>query len=171
MNAARNFQPVKTPKGRHSIGGLLAVAAVLGQIVTRKAGATDTLELATGKAGYFLTRDVVSSAAMKTYMEQDELYPDKGGFGSPFVVGGSVQAEDLPEVWVEGPALLSGIDTDTPVGTVVTTNAGKLVPLTDAETQEPMGIIRQVIAAINDDTADAARVLVEVRRGQKVEAA
>lgn len=161
----QNFQPVKYNKGRHSIGGVLAVAAVRGMIVCRSTSAEDTLALATGKAGFFLTRDVVANeAALKAYHDADELRPNKAGFQTPAVAGDVVQAEELHEVWVEGTDLLdASITNSTPAGSKLTTTAGKFALLTNSNTQECVGIIRTVLAAQNA-VAPAKRFLIEILR-------
>lgn len=158
-----NFQPVKPKKGRDSIGGLLAVAAVCGMIASRKTGADDTLELATGKAGFFLSRDVVSEGDFKTALEQQELYPDKNQFELPCKVGGSVQAEDFQEVWVEGAALLdASMDAATVVRAPVTSAAGKFAELTNSETQECLGFVVLNEAARNG--GGGRRFLIQIAR-------
>ena len=160
-----NFQPVKYGSDRHSIGGKLAVAAKRGMIVSRKAGAVDELELATGKAGFFLARDVVSAADAKAFVEADELRPNKSGFQSPYVIDGSVQAEDFEEIWVEGTDLLNAsMDVNTPVGAQVTTSAGKFTEVTSLTTQEVIGKVVLNIAAINT-VAPARRFLLQIIRG------
>jgi len=161
-----NFQPVKPKKGRDSIGGLLAVAAVCGMIVSRKTGATDELELSTGKAGFFLSRSVVSDADFKTALEQQELYPDKNEFELPFKVDGSVQAEDFQEVWVEGSALLdASMDVSTTVRAPVTSAAGKFAELTDSEAQECLGFVVLNEAARNG--GGGRRFLIQIARSGK----
>lgn len=163
MIRTANFQPVKYPANRHSIGGTLAVAAKRGQIVVRTSATA--VGLATGKAGFFLTRDVIDNddgTALTAYHDADELRPNKAGFQTPFVKGGSVQAEELAEVWVEGTDLLhSSLDENTTVGTKVTTNGGKFAELTDSEAQECMGVIRVVDAAVNA-ASPAKRFLIEI---------
>lgn len=161
----RNFQPVKYAANRHSITGLLAVAALAGMVVTRKSGATDELELATGKAGFFLDRDVVANAAaLKALVDANELRPNKDGFEYPYVAGGAVTAEDFAEIWIEGDALDSSMDVNTVVGSAVTTNAGKIAELTDSEAQEALGIVRLNEA---DANGSGRRFLIEVRRAPK----
>jgi len=158
----RNFQPVKYPANRHSITGLLAVAAVAGMVVSRKAGATDELELANGKAGFFLDRDVVANkAALAALVDANELRPNKDGFEYPYVAGGAVTAEDFAEVWIEGSALDSSMDANTVLRSAVTTVNGKIGELTDSETQEAIGI---VIDKIDDANGAGKRFLIEVRR-------
>ncbi len=160
----KNFQPVKYSPGRHSIGGILAVAAVQGMIVSRLAGSVDTFELATGKAGYFLTRNVVSAADAKAFHEADMLRLNKGGFQSPFVIGGAVQAEDFEEFWVEGSALLdASMDVDTRVGDQVTSVAGKFSEVTSLTTQEVIAKVVLNIAAING--GGGRRFLLQTIRG------
>lgn len=161
---SKNFQPVKYSPSRHSVGGILGVAAVRGMILNRLAGSVDTWELATGKAGYFLTRDVVSAAAAKTFHEADMLRPDKGGFESPFVVGGSVQVEDYEEFWVEGADLLhASMDAATPVGAQVTSAAGKFSEVTSLTTQEVIAKVVLNIAALNG--GGGRRFLLQTVRG------
>ena len=161
----RNFQPVKYPANRHSITGTLAVAALMGMVVTRKSGETDVLELANGKAGFFLDRDVVANAAALTALvDANELRPNKDGFEYPYVAGGAVTAEDFAEVWIEGDALDSSMDANTVVGSSVTTESGKIAELTDSEAQEALGIVRQNIA---DANGSGRRFLIEVRRAPK----
>lgn len=164
----RNFQPQAYTPNRTTITGALAVAAVMGMVLTRKAGAAnDELELADGEAGFFLDRDVVANkAALTTLIEANELRPDKDGFEYPYVAGEPVTAQDFAEVWVEGEALGAGMDNTVAQHTAVTTAAGKIVPLTNSETQECLGIVRQNIAAINT-AAPARRFLIEVRRAPK----
>lgn len=160
----RNFQPVKYAANRHSITGLLAVAAVAGMVLSRKAGATDELELATGEAGFFLDRDVVANkAALAALVDANELRPDKDGFEYPYVAAGAVTAEDFAEIWIEGAALDASMDAATVVGSAVTTAAGKIAELTNSETQEALGVVRQNIAAINT-ASPARRFLIEIRR-------
>lgn len=160
MIRSKNFQPVKYPANRHQIGGTLAVVAKQGQIVNRTS--ETAVGLATGKAGFFLTRDVMAAADLKAYHDADELRPNKDGFQTPFLVGDSVQAEELVEVWVEGADLLgAGMDETIVAGQQVTTAAGKFVPLTDANTQEKMGVVRVATAAANAD-APAPRFLIEI---------
>lgn len=160
-----NFQPVKYGSDRHSIGGKLAVAATRGMIVSRKTGATDELELSTGKAGFFLCRDVVSAANAKAFVEADELRPDKAGFVSPYVIDGSVQAEDFTEIWVEGSALLdASMDVNTRIGDQVTAVAGKFAEVTSLTTQEVIGKVVLNIAAINT-ASPARRFLIQIIRG------
>ena len=161
MIPVKNFQPVKPKSDRHSIGGILAVAAVAGMVVSHHATAEDTLELATGKAGYFLTRDVKTAADLKTFSEQNQLYPDAGGFETPFLVGGSVQAADYDEVWVEGEVLDASMDAATTIGCPVTTNAGKIAEVTNAATQEVLGVVEKNIAAVN---GAGRRFLIRVQR-------
>lgn len=163
MIRTANFQPVKYPANRHSIGGTLAVAAKRGQIVSRT---SDTaVGLATGKSGFFLTRDVIDNdngTALTAYHDADELRPNKAGFQTPFLKGGSVQAEELPEVWVEGSDLLhTDMDNTVVAGQKVTTNAGKFAKLTSSITQECAGVVRVVVAAANSP-APAKRFLIEV---------
>ena len=160
----RNFQPVKVAANRQSITGLLAVAALQGMVVTRKAGSVDTVELATGKAGLFLREDVVTSAALTALVEANELRPNKDGFQYPYIVGDAVTAEDYAEVWVEGDALDASMDENTVIGSSVTTSAGKIAELTDSEAQEALGIVRDNIAAIN---GAGRRFLIEVARAPK----
>lgn len=160
----RNFQPVKVAAGRQSITGILAVAALQGMVLARTAGAADTLELADGVAGMFLREDVVSSAALTTLIEADELRPNKGGFQYPYTVGGAVTAEDYAEVWIEGDALDASMDVNTVIGSSVTTSAGKIAELTDSEAQECLGVVRDNIAAIN---GAGRRFLIEVARAPK----
>lgn len=161
----RNFQPVKYAANRHSVTGVLAVAALAGMVLSRKAGETDVLELANGKAGFFLDRDVVSAADFKTATEQHQLYPNKAGFVYPYMIGGAVTAEDFEEIWIEGDALHSSMDSSVTADTGVTTNAGKVCKLTDMLTQEALGIVRQNIPAIN---GAGRRFLIEIRRSVKV---
>ncbi len=160
----KNFQPVKYGSDRHSIGGKLAVAAKLGMIVSRKSGAVDELELATGKAGFFLCRDVVTAADAKAFVEADELRPDKAGFVSPYVIDGSVQAEDFVELWVEGSDLLhASMDVNTPVGAQVTSAAGKFSEVTSLTTQEVIAKVVLNIAAVNG--GGGRRFLLQIIRG------
>lgn len=160
-----NFEPVKSPAGRHSIGGSLAVTAKRGMIVT-EAVADNTLELATGRAGFFLTRDVVSAADFKIALEQEELYPDKGGFPLPTQVGKSAQAEHFQEVWVEGADLLdANMDASVAARAPVTTNAGKFAKLTASATQEAMGVVVKNEPAKN---GAGRRFLILVTRTPKV---
>ncbi len=164
-----NFLPVRYPTDRHTETGKLAVAAVLGMVLVHKAGAgaDGEFELADGEAGFFLTRDVVSAADAKAFFEADQLRPDKAGFQSPFVVDGNVQVEDLDKFWVEGPALLdASMDADTPIGSSVTTAAGKIAELANSETKEALGIVRDKVAALNH-AAPAKRFLIEVVRAPK----
>jgi hypothetical protein len=163
-----NFQPVKYGSDRHSIGGKLAVAAKRGQIVNRKSGVVDELELATDKAGFFLARDVMSAANAKLFVEADELRPDKAGFQSPYVIDGSVQAEDFEEVWVEGTDLLdAAMDVNVAVGAQLTSAAGKFKPITHAATQETIGKVVLNIAAVNT-AAPARRFLIQIVRGTAI---
>lgn len=161
-----NFQPNKVAAHRNSIGGKLAVVAKRGQIVTRKAGATDEVELATGKAGLFLRRDVVEAAAHKTLVEQEQIYPNKNGFELPYIKDGSVQAEDYSEVWVEGTDLLdASMDETVTARTPVTTAAGKIAVLTDSATEETLGFVELNEAAKN---GAGRRFLIEVARSAKI---
>jgi hypothetical protein len=161
-----NFQPNKLTPNRYSIGGLLAVAAVRGMIVDRKSGDEDTLELSTGKAGYFLRRDVASAAERMTFVEQDMLYPDARGFEMPYLVGGSAQAEDYEEVWVEGADLLdASMDAATAIRCPVTSAAGKFAELTDSEAQETLGHV-----ALNEAAENAGvgrRFLIRIARSAR----
>lgn len=162
----RNFEVTRARKERFSIGGTLAVAAVQGMIVNRVAGATDTLELSTGQAGFFLRRDCVTSAAIKTQLEQDMIYPDKNGFETPYVIGGSAQAEDHDEIWVEGAALLhASMDVNTRVGDLVTSVAGKFSEVTNLATQEIIGKVVLNEAARNG--GGGRRFLIQVIRNGK----
>ncbi len=166
----RNFQPNDIQSERKSIGGKLAVAAVMGMVVCRKAGATlalqDELELATGKSGFFLRRDVADAAALKAFVDADVLRPGKAGWETPYLIGSSVQAEDFDEIWIESPELLhASMDVDTPVGSRVTTAAGKITEWT-ATTQEAFGIVRENIPAINT-AGPARRFLIEIIRAPK----
>ncbi len=161
-----NFLPVRYPSDRHTETGKLAVAAKRGMVVCHKAaaGADGEVELATGKAGFFLTRDVVSAADLKTFHEGNMLRPDKEGFQSPFVINGHVQAEDLDSFWVEGADVLgASMDADAPIGASVTTAAGKIVLLEDSEAEECLGIIRDKVAAVNA-ASPAKRFLIQVVR-------
>lgn len=163
----RNFEVVQINPARNSMTGVLAVAAVMGMLVSRKAGAVDTLELADGTAGLFLRRDVVDAATLKTLTDADILRPNKADFVMPYTVNGAVTAEDYAEVWVEGTELLdSSMDANTLVDSAVTTKDGKIAELTDSEAQEALGIVRQNVAAINH-AAPARRFLIEVRRAPK----
>lgn len=145
-----NFQPVKPKRDRHSIGGVLAVLAVQGMLVARHATNEDVLELANGKAGYPLMRDVVSPADFKTALEQEELYPDRGGFHLPFRQGSVVQADDHDEAWVEGAALLdASMDAATTIGCPVTSALGKYAEVTNAATQEVLGTVVMNVPALN----------------------
>jgi hypothetical protein len=158
-----NFQPVKPKRDRHSIGGTLAALAVAGMIVARHATNEDVLELANGKAGYFLMRDVVSAAAQKTALEQEELYPDRGAFHLPYLQGGVVQADDHDEVWVEGAALLdASMDAATTIGCPVTSAAGKFAEVTTAATQEVLGTVVSNVAALNG--GGGRRFLIKIHR-------
>lgn len=162
------FQPNKYARHRASIGGKLAVAAVAGLIVTRKSGATDELELATGKAGFFLRTQVVADlATLKGLIDANELRMNKAGFEYPVVAGSSVQAEDFEEVWVEGSTLLhASMDENVAPGTPVTTDAGKLKVLTNSETEESMGKVALNIAGVVDPAN--RRFLIHVMRTAKV---
>lgn len=167
MIRTNNFQPTKYSPSRHSIGGKLAVAAKRGQIVRRKAGTTDELELATGTGGFHLTRDVVTAADAKAFHEADLLRENKGGFQTPFVVDGAVQAEDFAEVWVEGPDLLgAGMDNSVTVGTPLMVSGGKFIPLATPATNENYGVVRENIAAINHP-GPARRFLIQITRQPK----
>lgn len=159
-----NFQPVKYGSDRHSIGGKLAVAAVRGMIVSRKTGAVDELELSTGKAGFFLARDCVSAATAKTFVENDELRPDKAGFVSPYVIDGVVQADDFTEIWVEGSDLLhASMDVNTRIGDQVTAVAGKFSEVTSLTTQEVIGKVVLNTPALNG--GGGRRFLIQIIRG------
>jgi hypothetical protein len=139
----------------------------MGMVVTRKAGAAnDELELADGKAGFFLDKDVVTKAALTTAIEAHELRPNKTGFEYPDVLGNPVTAHDFTEVWVEGDALGAGMDDAVAQETPVTTAAGKIVPLTDSEAQECLALVKQNIPAINT-ASPARRFLLEIRRAPK----
>src|SRR5690606_36172215 len=105
------------------------VAAVMGMVVNVKDDdlETPTLELANGKSGLFLDRDVVANkAALQALVESNELRPNKDGFAYPYVAGGAVTAEHFDLVWVEGAALHVSLDVDTVIGQQVTTNAGTI---------------------------------------------
>lgn len=161
-----NCEPIRYNPNRHTITGVLAVAAVMGMFVTRKSDADETLELATNKAGFILERDVLANkAALTALIEANELRPNKDGFEYPYVAGEPVTAHDHLEVWVEGGAIGAGIDENTAAETQLTTAAGKLVPLTNSATQECAAIVKRNIAAIN--TEDGRRLLIEIRRGVK----
>jgi hypothetical protein len=164
----RNFQPVRYTNNRYTVTGMLAVAAVMGMMVCRKAGAAnDELELANGKAGWILDRDVLANkAALTNAIEANELRPDKDYFEYPYVAGQPVTGQDFEEFWVEGDALGAGMDATVAAETQLTTAAGKYVPLTDSEAQECVGIVKQNIAAVNTD-APARRFLIETRRAPK----
>lgn len=161
------FQPTKREANRFSIGGLLAVAAVEGMIVNRKAGTADTLELSTGKAGYFLSRDVKSLADIQTHVRADVLDPNKGGFQTPFQVDGSVQAEDYDEVWVEGAGLLdASMDNTVVAGANVTSATGKYALLTNSETQESLGVV-SLVEPGRLPGSTGKRFCIQVRRSVK----
>jgi hypothetical protein len=164
-----NFQPVKYAANRHSIGGVTDAAFVAkrGQIVQQTADG-DGIEIADdGKAGYFLTRDVMLAADLKAWHDANELRPNKAGFTTPFLAGQPAQAEDLKEIWVEGTDLLdASIDENTAVDTALTTDGGKFAVLTDSEAQECIAIVRAKVAALNDD-APAKRFLLEIVRAPK----
>lgn len=146
----KNFQPTQYSSTRFTVTGLLAVAALAGMVVTRKNAADDELELANGKAGFFLDRDVVANkAALQALMEANELRPDKDGFEYPYVAGGQVTAGDFEEIEIEGDALDASMDANTTVGTAVTTASGKIAELTDSEAQECLGIVRKIVDDIN----------------------
>lgn len=146
----KNFQPVKYPTNRHTVTGILAVAAVAGMVVSRKSGSVDTLELANGKAGWFLDRDVVANkAALDALIDANELRPNKNGFEYPYVAGGAVTGEDFEEFWIEGAALDASMDANAPIRATVTTINGKIGLLTNSETQEAIGIIEDRIDDFN----------------------
>lgn len=146
----RNFQPVAYNQSRHTITGMLAVAALAGMVVCRKAGAVDELELANNKAGFFLDRDVVANkAALQALIDNNELRPNKDGFEMPYVAGQAVTAHDFDEFWIEGDALGAGMSGALAVGTPLTTAEGKLVPATNTETQEVVGYVSDNIDDIN----------------------
>jgi hypothetical protein len=163
----QNFQPVKYGSDRHSFSGVLAVAAVAGMIINVKSDAADAVELSTGKAGFFLRENVLAdAAALKAYIEQDILHPNAAGFRTPAVAGGTVQAEDIVDLWVEGAALLdAAMDGTVAAGAQLTSAAGKWKPVTDATTQETLGIVRRVIAAQNAGSGYRFRIQI-VRDGK-----
>lgn len=145
-----NFQPTQYSPNRFTLTGLLAVAALAGMVVTRKNAASDELELANGKAGFFLDRDVVANkAALQALIEANELRPDKDGFEYPYVAAGAVTAGDFQEIEIEGDALDASMDDTVTVDTTVTTSAGKIAVLTDSEAEEALGIVRKIEDAKN----------------------
>lgn len=152
MIRTRNFQPEKVAAHRHSIGGTVSFLAPLGAIVVPHATQANVLSLATGRAGFFLRRAVVSAADFKTEVEQNELYPDRAGFEMPTKINGHAQAEDYSGVWVEGEALLDASLADVAVGTRVTSAAGKFAALTNSTTQESLGVIRRKLPAANAES-------------------
>ncbi len=164
----RNFQPNDVSATRKTITGILPVAAVMGMIVNRNSTTTDTsdvLQLSTGRAGYFLRRDVVTVAARKAWLDADELRPNKGGFEVPYVIDGAVTAEDFDEVWVEGSALLdASMDAATAVGANVTSSAGKFAEVTNLATQDILGVVQVNEAALNG--GGGRRFLIRVTRSQ-----
>ena len=165
----RNFQPVQYNSSRNTQTGVCAVAAVMGMVLSLKDDDLETpiLELADGKAGLFLDRDIVANkAALQVLVEANELRPNKGEFEYPYVAGGAVTAQDFDLVWVEGAALHASMDVETTIGQQVTTAAGKITELTNSETQECLGVVRKNMAAINT-TAPARRFLIEVIRAPK----
>lgn len=164
----RNFQPNDIADDRKTITGLLAVAAVMGMVVNRKVGSTlstqDQLELSSGKAGYFLRRDVADPAGLKAFIDADVLRPNKLGFETPYPIGGVCQAEHFDEVWVEGIDILgAGMNTAAGTSFAVTTLNGQIIPLTHTATQETLGIVRENIPAVNT-ASPARRFLIEIRR-------
>jgi hypothetical protein len=162
-----NFQPVKYPAHRHSIGGTTAdnLVAKRGQIVTYGATGDTIILAATGTSGYFLTRDIMLEADLKAWHDANELRPNKQGFITPFLAGQPVQAEDLKEIWVEGEDLLHSSMDDVAVGQRVSTNGGKFATLTNSETQECIGIVRSKVAALNAESG--YRYLIEIVRAPK----
>jgi hypothetical protein len=161
----KNFQPTQYSPNRFTVTGLLAVAALAGMVVTRKNAAADEVELADGKAGYFLDRDVVANkAALQTLIEANELRPDKDGFEYPYVAGGQVTAGDFEEIEIEGSALDSSMDGTVAVGDQVTTASGKIALLTDSEAEECLGIVRKIVDDIN---GSGKRFTIQIVRAPK----
>lgn len=164
-----NFQPVKSSPTRHSIGGTVAFVGKRGQIVTHKNDGTNELVLATGTAGFFLERDIVSETDLTAAIKANEIPSNAlnpAEFEYPYQQNGSAQATDYEEVWVEGSDLVDGLTDATTVGTEVTTAAGKFTPLTDSEAEETMGVVRAIEDAKNA-AAPAKRFLISVMRGAK----
>jgi hypothetical protein len=146
----KNFQPTQYSASRFTVTGVLAVAALAGMVVTRKNAAADELELADGKSGFFLDRDVVANkAALQSLIEANELRPDKDGFEYPYVAGGPVTAGDFEEIEIEGSAMDASMDGTVTVGTPVTTASGKIAVLTDSEAEECLGIVRKIVDDVN----------------------
>lgn len=161
----RNFQPVQYSATRATITGTLAVAALAGMVVCQKSGTTDELELATGKAGFFLDRDVVANkAALQALIEANELRPNKDGFEYPYVAGGAVTGEDFDIIEIEGSALDASMDNTITAGTPVTTASGKVSKLTNSETQETLGIVRLVADDVN---GSGKRFTIQIARSAK----
>lgn len=162
-----NFQPVKYPANRHSIGGTTAddLVAKRGQIVTYGEAGNTIILAETGTAGFFLTRDIILESGLTAWHDANELRPNKAGFTTPFLAGQAVQAEELKEVWVEGTDLLHSSLDDVAVGQPLSTNGGKFAALTDSEAQECIGIIRAKGDALNAETGN--RYLIEIVRAPK----
>ena len=163
----QNFQPVKYNASRPSFGGITPDSMVLkrGNIVTHNPAAENALIIAPdGKAGFFLTRDVMPQADLKAYVDADELRPNKAGFQTPFLAGQSAQMEGYDEIWVEGTDHLDvSITNSTAVGQSITTKGGKFSALTTPASQELIGIVRTVIPSFNG-AAGTKRFLIEIVR-------
>jgi hypothetical protein len=160
-----NFQPVQYSATRLTITGTLAVAALAGMVVNLKAGTTEELELSTGKAGFFLPRDVVADkAALKTLIESNQLRPDKDGFEYPYVAGEAVTGEDYELIEIEGAALDASMDGTIVAGQQVTTASGKISKLTNSQTQECLGVVRLVADDVN---GSGKRFTIQVIRAPK----
>jgi len=175
MIRTQNFQPVKYCSDRFSAGGITPADMVLkrGNIVTHSPTAENALVIAPdGKAGFFLTRDVMLATGLQAYVDADELRPNKAGFQTPFLAGGSAQMEDYDEIWVEGTDHLDvTVGNAIVAGQKLTTKGGKFSTLTNSETQELIGIVRTVIPSANG-AGGTKRFLIEiVRSGVNIPAA
>ncbi len=120
------------------VSGALAVAAVAGQFVSIKDPAAATgikavndlpqFELATGKRGYSLLRDVLNQSERTL----DEMIRQEAGFLSPVLVNEQVTARDmLREGEYEGASFLTltgaqALSTSTPLRSLLTFLNGKL---------------------------------------------
>lgn len=117
------------------VSGSIASAAIAGVHVATKdstvaAGHTSQaqnqqFELATGKKGYVLERNVVAARSLESQIFADD------SILSPVLVGAQVEAREIQEGEFEGEdfLLLTGtgaISATTPIGTELTTSGGKL---------------------------------------------
>jgi len=149
----------------NSISGKLAVAALAGMLVQTKPTTTANgahvftdsveLELATGRRGFVLERDVLNQT--EHTLHQLMFQP---GILTPELVNSHVSARQVQEIEVEGTGHLdASIVAGLSGGTKLTTSAGKWALITDAAAQEVAGILRGYLAP---EDGGAVRVLIEV---------